>query len=63
MTKTLVQTVAFALSALTTLGTVAAANGIATKQFVAATHEAEAADGTTHLALQRVVIVAHRAKA
>lgn len=63
MTKTLVQAVAFTLSALTTLGTVAAANGIATKQFAAATHDAEAADGTTHLALQRVVIVARRAKA
>ena len=63
MTKTLVQAVAFTLSALTTLGTVAAANGIATKQFAAARHDAEAADGTTHLALQRVVIVARRAKA
>jgi hypothetical protein len=63
MTKTLVQAVAFALSALTTLGTVAAANGIATKQYAAATRVAEAADGTTHLAVQRVVIVAHRAKA
>lgn len=62
MTKTLVQAVAFALSALTTLGTVAAANGIAKKEFTAATRVAEAADGTTHLAVQRVVIVAHRAK-
>jgi hypothetical protein len=62
MTKTLVQTVAFLLAALTTLGTVAAANGIATKQYAAATRVAEAADGTTHLPMQRVVIVAHRAK-
>jgi hypothetical protein len=63
MTKTLVRTAAFALAALTTLGTVAAANGIATKQYSAATRAAEAADGTTHLALQRVVVVARRVKA
>jgi len=60
MNKTLVQAVAFALAALTTLGTVAAANGIASKQFTAATRVAEAADGTTHLALQRVVVTARR---
>jgi len=63
MTKTLVHTAAFALAALTTFGTVAAANGLAAKQYAAATRVAEAADGTTHLALQRVVVVAHRTKA
>ncbi len=62
MTKTLVQAAAFALSALTTLGTVAAASGIATKQYATATRVAGAADGTTYLAPQRVVIVARRVK-
>jgi len=63
MTKPIVRAAAFALAAFATFSTVAAANTLATKQYVAATRVAEAADGTTHLAMQRVVIVARRAKA
>ena len=70
MTK-IVQVVAFALAALTTLGTVASANGLASRQYADAQRSARAYD-LTHLAVQRVevvgrvqyqhvVIVAHRA--
>ena len=53
---------ALALSALMTFGTVASMNGLATKQYSAAEHMAQqAADATQVAALQRVVVVAHRA--
>ena len=54
MTKT-VQAVAFVLAAFTTLGTVAGANGLASKQYAAAR-----AWELTHLPLQRVQVVAQR---
>ena len=62
MTKTTVQAAALALAALVTFGTVAGANGLATKQYVAAEHVAQvAADATQVAAVQRVVVTARRA--
>jgi hypothetical protein len=53
---------AFALSALMTFGTVAGMSGLASKQYSAAERMAQvAADATQVAALQRVVVVAHRA--
>ncbi|HEY9022766.1 MAG TPA: hypothetical protein VIP05_00610 [Burkholderiaceae bacterium] len=64
MTKTTAQFAAFALSALTTFAVVAGMNGIAHKQYVAAERMAQvAADATQVAAVQRVVVVAHRANA
>ena len=54
---------AFALSALMTLGVVAGVNGIATKQYAAADSLAMAQYGQTHVAVQHVTIVGHRANA
>lgn len=70
MTKT-VQAVAFVLATLTTLGTVASANGLASKQFAAGQRASQMYE-LTHMApqrvevvgqrdIQRVVIVGHRA--
>jgi len=62
MTKTTAQATAFALSVLMTFGTVAGMNGIAKKQYAAAERVVQvAADATQVAALQRVVVVAHRA--
>ncbi|HEY9024754.1 MAG TPA: hypothetical protein VIP05_10655 [Burkholderiaceae bacterium] len=62
MTKFTVQFAALALSALTTLGTVAGMNSLATRQYAASEHMAQvAADATQVTALQRVVVVARRA--
>ena len=62
MTKTTAQAAALALSALVTFGTVAGANGLATKQYVAAERVAQvAADATQVPAVQRVVVTARRA--
>ena len=62
MTKTTAQVAAFALSVLMSFGTVAGMNGIATKQYAAAERVAQvSADATQVAALQRVVVVAHRA--
>ena len=64
MTKTTTQAAALALSVLMTLATVAGMNGIATTQYAAADTLAMAASGQTHVAaVQRVVIVGHRANA
>jgi len=64
MTKTTAQAAAAVLSALVTFGVVAGMNGIATKQYVAAERVAQANAGTTQVAaVQRVVIVGHRAAA
>ena len=63
MTKTIAQAAAFALAALVTVATVVGANSIANRQYVAAERMAQAADGTTDLALQRVVVTARRANA
>jgi hypothetical protein len=62
MTQSTAQAAAFALSALVTLGIVAGMNGVATKQYAAAERMAQvAADATQVAALQRVVVVGHRA--
>jgi hypothetical protein len=58
MTRT-VQTIAFALAAFTTLGTVAGANGLAANQFAAGQRAAQAYE-LTHLAVQRVEVVGQR---
>ena len=63
MTKTTAQIAAFALSALVTLGIVAGMNGIATKEYAAADALAMAPYGQTHVAVQHVTIVGHRANA
>jgi hypothetical protein len=63
MTKTPAQIAAFALSALVTLGIVAGMNGIAMKQYAAADALAMAPYGQTHVAIQHVTIVGHRATA
>ena len=63
MTKTTTQAAALALSALMTLAVVAGMNGIATKQYAAADSLAMAQYGQTHVAVQHVVVVGHRAVA
>jgi hypothetical protein len=63
MTKTTPQAAALVLSALMTLGIVAGMNGIATKQYAAADSLAMAQYGQTHVAVQHVVVVGHRAVA
>ena len=63
MTKTTTQAAALVLSALMTLGIVAGMNGLATKQYAAADSLAMAQYGQTHVALQHVVVVGHRANA
>ena len=60
MTKT-AQFAALALSALMTLSVVAGVNGLATKQYAAADSLAMAPYGQTHVALQHVTVVGHRA--
>ena len=62
MTRTTAQAAALALSALVTFGTIAGANGLATKQYAAAERVAHvAADATQVAAVQRVVVTARRA--
>ena len=63
MTKTTTQFAALALAALMTVATVAGMNGIATKQYAAADTLAMAPYGQTHVAMQVVTIVGHRANA
>ena len=63
MTKTTTQAAAAVLAALMTLATVAGMNGIATKQYAKADSLAMAQYGQTHVALQRVTVVGHRANA
>jgi hypothetical protein len=63
MTKTTPQAAALTLSALMTLAVVAGMNGIATKQYAKADSLAVAAYGQTHVAMQHVTIVGHRATA
>ena len=63
MTKTTTQAAALALSALMTLAVVAGMNGLATTQYAAADTLAMAAYGQTHVAVQHVTIVGHRATA
>jgi hypothetical protein len=63
MTKTTAQFAAVALSALMTLATVAGMNGLATKQYAAADSLAMAPYGQSHVAVQHVTVIGHRANA
>ena len=63
MTKTSTQFTALALSVLVTLATVAGMNGIATKQYAKADSLAMATYGQTHVAMQHVTVIGHRANA
>jgi hypothetical protein len=63
MTQTATQFAALALAALMTIATVAGMNGIATKQYAVADTLAMASYGQTHVAVQHVTIVGHRANA
>jgi len=63
MTKTSIHAAALALSVLMTLATVAGMNGIATTQYAAADSLAMAPYGQTHVAVQHVTVVGHRANA
>jgi hypothetical protein len=63
MTKTTPQLAALALSVLMTLATVAGMNGIATRQYAVADTLAMARYGQTHVAIQHVTVVGHRANA
>ena len=63
MTKTTTQFAALALSALMTVATVAGMNGLATKQYAVADSLAMAPYGQTHVAMQYVTVVGHRANA
>jgi len=62
MTKT-IQAVAFALSVLVTFGTVAGANGLASKQYAAAERVAASDAAVGRMDAQRVIVVGHRATA
>ena len=63
MTKTTAQAAAIVLSALMSLSVVAGMNGIATSQYAKADGLAMAPYGQTHVAVQHVTIVGHRADA
>ena len=63
MTKTTTQVAALVLSAVMTLAVVAGMNGIATKQYAAADSLAMAPYGQTHVAVQHVTVIGHRANA
>ena len=63
MTKTTAQFAAVALSALMTLATVAGMNGLATKEYAKADSLAMAPYGQTHVAVQHVTVIGHRATA
>ncbi len=61
MSKTLTQVAALALSAVMTLAVVAGVNGIAAKQYSVADSLAMAPYGQTHVAMQHVTVIGHRA--
>jgi hypothetical protein len=61
MSKTATQATALVLSALVTFGIFAGANGLATHQYAAADTLAMAPYGQTHVAIQHVVVIGHRA--
>ncbi len=61
MTKTTAQAAAIVLSALMSLSVVAGMNGIATSQYAKADGLAMAPYGQTHVAVQHVTVVGHRA--
>ena len=63
MTKTTAQFAAAVLATFMTVATVAGVNGIATAQYAKADSLAMAPYGQTHVAVQHVTIVGHRANA
>ncbi len=63
MTKTTTQAAAVVLSVLMSLATVAGVNGIATMQYAKADSLAMAPYGQTHVAVQHVTVIGHRANA
>ena len=63
MTKTTPQAAAVVLSVLMSVATVAGVNGIATMQYAKADSLAMAPYGQTHVAVQHVTVVGHRANA
>ena len=63
MTKTTPQAAAVLLSVLMSVATVAGVNGIATMQYAKADSLAMAPYGQTHVAVQHVTVVGHRANA
>jgi len=63
MTKSTTQLAALALATFMTAATVAGMNGLATTQYAAADTLAMAPYGQTHVALQHVTVVGHRANA
>ena len=63
MSKTIAQTAAVALSAIISFGVIAGMNGLATAQYAKADSLAMAPYGQTHVAVQHVTIVGHRANA
>ena len=63
MTKSTAQFAAVALSAIISFGVIAGMNGLATAQYAKADSLAMAPYGQTHVAVQHVTIVGHRANA
>ena len=63
MTKSTIQFAAVALSALISFGAIAGVNGLASAQYAKADALAMAPYGQTHVAVQHVTIVGHRATA
>jgi len=63
MTQSTTQLAALALATLMTAATVAGMNGLATTQYAVADTLAMAPYGQTHVALQHVTVVGHRANA
>ncbi len=63
MTQTATRIAALALSALMTLSIVASVNGIANKEYAAADTLAMVPYGQTHVVLQHVTVLGHRANA
>ncbi len=63
MTKSTTQFAAIALAALMSAVTVASMNGLATTQYAVADTLAMAPYGQTHVAIQHVTVVGHRANA
>ena len=63
MTKTTTQYAALALAVLMAVATVAGMNSLATRQYAAADTLAMAPYGQTHVAMQHVTVIGHRANA
>ena len=63
MTKSTIQFAAVALSAFISFGTLAGVNGLATAQYAKADTLAMAPYAQTHVAVQHVTVIGHRATA